>query len=164
MQALAHTQLYETLTLRQAMKKRPGERVKAAGILLMTIDKETTQFLLMRHHNRWDLPKGHCEDGETFRQTALRETEEETGIDSDSISLDPSFSFDLIYPVKYKRWGDQVFEKQVRYFLGKIESKPDLTITEHESAQWFDWAPPHKIQTPTIDPLLNALAQYLHAG
>jgi 8-oxo-dGTP pyrophosphatase MutT (NUDIX family) len=142
------------------MTKRPGERVKAAGILLMTVNKGSRQFLLMRHHDRWDLPKGHCEDGESFRQTALRETEEETGIPDDSISLDSNFSFDLVYPVTYKRWGDQIFEKQVRYFLGYLQSKPELTITEHESAQWFDWNPPHQIQTQTIDPLLAAVAQH----
>ena len=140
------------------MTKRPGERVKAAGILLMTVDKGSRQFLLMRHGDRWDLPKGHCEDGETFRQTALRETEEETGITSVSISLDPGFSFDMVYPVTYKRWGEKVFEKQVRYYLGNIDTKPDLEITEHESAQWFDWNPPHAIQTQTIDPLLAAVA------
>lgn len=143
------------------MTKRPGERVKAAGILLMTVDKGVQQFLLMRHRDRWDLPKGHCDDGESFRQTALRETEEETGIASDSISLDSSFSFDLVYPVTYKRWGDQIFEKQVRYFLGHLKTKPELTITEHESAQWFDWDPPHRIQMQTIDPLLAAVALHV---
>lgn len=142
------------------MKNRTGQRVKAAGILLVTADKGAQQFLLMRHRDRWDLPKGHCEDGESFRQTALRETEEETGIASDSISLDPSFAFDLVYPVTYKRFGDQIFEKQVRYFLGYLEAKPELKITEHESAQWFDWNPPHQIQTQTIDPLLAAVAQH----
>ncbi len=142
------------------MKKRPGERVKAAGILLMTGEPGSRQFLLMRHRDRWDLPKGHCEDGESFRQAALRETEEETGIASDAISLDPSFSFDLVYPVTYKRFGDQIFEKHVRYLLGYLETKPELKITEHESARWFDWNPPHQIQTQTIDPLLAAVAQH----
>ena len=143
------------------MIKSPDTNVKAAGILLMMVDKGAKQFLLMRHRDRWDLPKGHSEDGESFRQTALRETEEETGVMADSISLDSTFTFDLVYPVTYKRWGDRVFQKQVRYFLGLIESKPDLMITEHESAQWFDWNPPHKIQSQTIDPLLAAVARHL---
>lgn len=121
----------------------------------------STQFLLMRHHDRWDLPKGHCEEGESSRQTALRETEEETGIAPQSIAIDPNFCFKLVYPVTYRRWGDQVFEKQVKYFLGYVKEKPALALTEHESAQWFDWSPPHKIQTQTIDPLLAAVAEYL---
>lgn len=143
------------------MKKRPGERVKAAGILVMTTDAEFRQFLLMRHRNRWDLPKGHCEKGESFRETALRETAEETGIAPTSIEIDEAFSFDLVYPVTYKRWGDLVFEKQVRYFLGFIEKKPKLKITEHESAEWFQWSPPHQIQSQAVDPLLAAVAQHL---
>jgi bis(5'-nucleosidyl)-tetraphosphatase len=143
------------------MKKQLGQRIKAAGILLITTVPQTPQFLLMRHRDRWDLPKGHCETGETFLQTALRETEEETGIPAESISLDQSFSFQLIYPVTYKRRGDQVFEKQVQYFLGYIEHIPTLTITEHESAEWIDWNPPHTIQTQTIDPLLSAVAEHL---
>lgn len=143
------------------MAKRPGHKVRAAGILLMTADEAAQQFLLLRHHNRWDLPKGHCEDGESFRETAFRETEEETGIAADLISLDSRFSFDLLYPVTYKRFGDQVFQKQVRYFLGFVETKPELTITEHQTAQWFEWDPPHKIQSQTIDPLLAAVAEHL---
>ncbi len=113
------------------MKKQPGQRVRAAGILLMIATREEPpQFLLMRHRDRWDLPKGHCESGETFIETALRETEEETGIAAETISLDASFSFQLIYPVTYKRWGDQTFEKQVQYFLGYVKKKPTLAITE----------------------------------
>ena len=119
------------------------------------------QFLLLRHRDRWDLPKGHREPGETFLETALRETEEETGVAGDSIELDDGFHFELNYPVRYKRWGDQVFEKQVRYFLGTLEHKPTLLLTEHDSAEWFDWDPPHAIQAETIDPLLAAIAEHL---
>ena len=141
-------------------EKRSGERVKAAGILLMLPSQENIEFLLMRHRHRWDLPKGHCEPGETFRQTALRETEEETGISPAEITLDDNFVFELVYPVTYPRQGDQTFQKQVRYFLGYLREKPKLEISEHESAQWFDWNPPHQIQPQTIDPLLAAVADY----
>jgi len=145
-------------------QKRPGKIVKAAGILLMTPHQNPSDFLLMRHRERWDLPKGHCETNESFVETALRETEEETGISRSAIDLDPDFHFDSIYPVTYKRWGDKVFEKQVRYFLGFVDSIPSLTLTEHESAEWFPWNPPHQIQTQTIDPLLAAVENHLSVG
>ena len=61
----------------------------------------------MRHPDRWDLPKGHCEPGESFLAAAIRETAEETGIAADAITIDRDFYFDLTYPVTYKRWGDQ---------------------------------------------------------
>lgn len=133
---------------------------RAAGILLIT-QTDPLQFLLMRHADRWDLPKGHCEPGESDLQTALRETEEETGIAAASIKLDPEFRFELNYPVQYKRYSDQVFQKTVVYFLGEVECPVTPTLTEHESFQWFDWKPPHHLQAQTIDPLLDAVAQHL---
>ena len=143
------------------MKKKPGQKVLAAGILLMVRSDHSQEFLLMKHRDRWDLPKGHCEQGETFEETALRETEEETGISRSAIRMDSEFNFDLNYQVTYRKHGDNIFEKHVRYFLGWLESKPELTLTEHESAQWFPWDPPHQIQSQTIDPLLNAVATHL---
>ncbi len=127
----------------------------------MTPSIDPAEFLLLRHADRWDLPKGHCENGETFMETALRETEEETGISADIIAVKPEFHFDLVYSVSYKKWGDQIFQKQVRYFLGFVDSKPALTLTEHQSAQWFPWNPPHKIQTQTIDPVLQSIEKHL---
>ena len=127
----------------------------------MLTSEETQHFLLMRHRKRWDLPKGHCEEGESFREAALRETREETGIKSGSITFDPNFQFDLVYPVTYKSWGDHVFEKKVRYFLGYLDKRPKLKLTEHESAEWLPWDPPHLIQSQTVDPLLAAVAEHL---
>ena len=143
------------------MKKLPGQRVTAAGILLVTQIDESPVFLLLRHADRWDLPKGHCDEGESFKQTALRETEEETGIPSESIEIDPSFQFELFYSVCYPESGEQTFAKQVRYFLGRLQNKPDLTLTEHESAHWHAWNPPHQIQAQTIDPLLAAVEKHV---
>ena len=133
---------------------------RAAGMLLLT-RSTPKQFLLMRHHDRWDLPKGHCDPGESDLETALRETEEETGIAPDSIRLDSEFRFELTYPVRYKRHGDQVFQKTVVYLLGEIQSAVEPKLTEHPSYQWFLWNPPHEIQTQTIDPLLHAVEQHL---
>ncbi|MCA9138639.1 MAG: NUDIX domain-containing protein [Planctomycetales bacterium] len=142
-------------------KSDKSPTTRAAGILLVT-RTEPRQFLLMRHIDRWDLPKGHCDRGETDLQTALRETEEETGIPSESITIDPDFRFQLSYPTTYKRYGDQVFQKTVVYFLGEIESAVTPTLTEHQAFHWFAWEPPHEIQTQTIDPLLEAVANHYH--
>jgi bis(5'-nucleosidyl)-tetraphosphatase len=148
------------------MKISPRKRVTAAGILLMTGIPNSVEFLLMRHPTRWDLPKGHCEAGESFLETALRETEEETGIPANTIEIDPRFEFDLIYQVQYAQTGDQLLDKQVRYFLGFLDQKPELILTEHSSAAWYLWRPPHKIQTQTIDPLLDSIARHFdqHGG
>lgn len=119
------------------------------------------QFLLMRHADRWDLPKGHCDGDETFLETALRETEEETGLTSDQVEIVPEFRFELCYPVQYRRHKGKVFQKQVVYFLGYVDSTFTPTLTEHESFDWFGWQPPHRIQEQTIDPLLAAIETFL---
>jgi 8-oxo-dGTP pyrophosphatase MutT (NUDIX family) len=131
----------------------------AAGVLLLS-RKEPHQFLLMRHHNRWDLPKGHAEKGEHPRETALREMNEETGIEPDNVMLDNDFEYVLEYIVQYA--GDsRQFLKRVHYFLGWVDSPTLVQCTEHQSSQWFRWQPPHQIQAQTIDPLLAAVAKHL---
>jgi 8-oxo-dGTP pyrophosphatase MutT (NUDIX family) len=161
--------------------------VRAAGVLLYydvnsdskqggtnMADPSERRFLLMRHVKRcnlpngrgdlpkarWDLPKGHCDGKESFRETALREMEEETGITRSQVTLDPEFCFQLRYPVTYRRSGDQVFQKHVCYFLGRLSQKMPVHETEHDSHRWFAWNPPHKIQAETIDPLLSAIADH----
>ena len=51
--------------------------VNAAGGLV-TNDKG--EFLLIRRSGLWDLPKGHQDLGEPLEKTAVREVEEETGL------------------------------------------------------------------------------------
>lgn len=51
--------------------------VNAAGGLVTNTKGE---FLLIRRSGLWDLPKGHQEPGEDLETTALREVEEETGL------------------------------------------------------------------------------------
>ena len=137
--------------------------VDAAGLLLMTPDKggrQPDQFLLLRHRDRWDLPKGHCEPGETLLETALRETEEETGIKRSQIQVVDGFRFSLEYPVSYGAPQHTQFIKRVCYFLGWLQAPCEVQCTEHEDFAWFAWAPPHKIQAQTIDPLLDAADKY----
>lgn len=138
------------------MGKKP---VVAAGVLLIT-ESSPRQFLLMRHPDRWDLPKGHAEAGETPRETALREMAEETGLEPGQVRLDPNFEYVIEYPVRY-RAADEPRQKRVFYFLGWVAEPHAIVCTEHDSHEWFSWHPPHEIQSQTIDPLLGAVAEYL---
>lgn len=40
-----------------------------------------------QHNNSWSLPKGHVEEGETHLEAALREIQEETGINKNDLTL-----------------------------------------------------------------------------
>ncbi len=57
--------------------KRRMRWVRAAGGIVVD---DSGDMLLIRRNNRWDLPKGKVEAGETLIQAALREVEEESGI------------------------------------------------------------------------------------
>jgi bis(5'-nucleosidyl)-tetraphosphatase len=75
-------------------------------------------FLLMKHPHRWDLPKGHVDEGETELQCALRELAEETGITEQDIEVDPDFRFENRYLVNEKRYGGEgSIEKTLYVFL-----------------------------------------------
>jgi 8-oxo-dGTP pyrophosphatase MutT (NUDIX family) len=57
----------------------------SAGGLVVQVNGGSAEVALIARHNRagrleWCLPKGHPEDGETLQETAVREVEEETGI------------------------------------------------------------------------------------
>jgi 8-oxo-dGTP pyrophosphatase MutT (NUDIX family) len=51
--------------------------VEAAGGV---VENESGEVVMIRRNERWDLPKGHREKGETMEQCAAREAEEETGV------------------------------------------------------------------------------------
>jgi len=136
---------------------------KACGVVVFR-DDPVRSFLLMVHPLRWDLPKGHLEDGESELQCALRELHEETGIQADDITIDPDFRFVTQYPVRYKKkHGGELCEKTLVIFLGWLQRPVTIQISEHENHQWIAWNPPHKIQRETIDLLLEEVGRHLAA-
>lgn len=141
------------------------EKVKSCGFLIYRDDTDNNNktkrtFLLMRHADRWDLPKGHVDPGEKKKQCALRELEEETGITLADIKIDPDFKFKEKYIVSNKRDPAQSKKKTLTIYLAKLTRPVDIVLTEHIGFEWLDWAPPHTIQTNSIDPLLKQLAQH----
>lgn len=135
-------------------------QVKSCGFLLLRQEPERS-FLLMRHPTRWDLPKGHVEQGESELQCAYRELYEETGIKEDDLECDENFRFTLEYPVVDQQDAEETAHKTLVIFLGWLRHSVSIEVTEHESYQWFRWEPPHEVQPQTIDPLLSAVETFL---
>lgn len=137
-----------------------SEIVEAAGFVLFT-KADPPEFLLMQHADRWDLPKGHAEQGEDILTTALRETEEETGLSRQEIVVDPDFQWVTEYDVVGKKRGD--YRKRVYYFLGFVDQPFEIELTEHVGYRWFKWPLNGSIQPQTIDPLLEHVSRHLKA-
>lgn len=137
--------------------------LKSCGVLIVR-GEPVQQFLLMRHADRWDLPKGHVDPGETDRECALRELVEETGIAERDLVLDPDFRFQQQYLVCNQRTGGEPRLKTLVVFLGRLAREVPIVVTEHLGYEWFDWEPPHAIQAQTIDPLLACLAEHLQSA
>jgi bis(5'-nucleosidyl)-tetraphosphatase len=133
---------------------------RACGVLVFR-KKPELSFLLMKHPNRLDLPKGHMDEGETELQSALRELKEETGIRRGDIDLDPDFKFTIQYTVNYKKkFGGQSALKTVVIFLGLLNRDVRIKVSEHPDYRWITWSPPHAIQAQTIDPLLAEVERH----
>lgn len=68
------------------VKRRPAisEVVReptAGGIIFRRSEKQEIEILLIQDaKNRWTIPKGHIEEGESAKETAEREIREETGL------------------------------------------------------------------------------------
>src|SRR5215510_1560913 len=120
---------------------------KSCGFLIVRGDA-AREFLLMRHVDRWDLPKGHVDPGETEIECALRELREETGIAADDIEVISGFRFTHHYPVRGKHDG-RLYDKTLVVFLARLLRDVPIQPTEHGGHQWFPWQPPHRIQERT---------------
>jgi 8-oxo-dGTP pyrophosphatase MutT (NUDIX family) len=84
---------------------------------------------------RWQLPKGHIEEGETSPQTAVREVREETGVTGRVVTQLPGVEY------WYVERGLRRIHKTVDYFLLDYVSgdAADFDPQEVSGASWFSW-------------------------
>ena len=108
------------------------KREKSCGAVVYRYEKNTLCLLLLRHlhGDHWSFPKGHVEENETERQTALREVFEETGL---RVSLHDGFRQVVEYSPKPGA------TKQVVYFLGHTDNvRYVLQVEEISEIRWID--------------------------
>lgn len=106
------------------------KEVDAAGGL---VANRRGDFLLINRNGLWDLPKGHREAGEDVAETALREVQEETGVDQLELG-----SLICITDHCYYRGG--IWHLKHTYWYNMLYTNPvDLTPQREEDITKAAW-------------------------
>lgn len=107
------------------------------------IDPSTKKILLVKHKkfNRWVQPGGHVEENETFEETALRETYEETQIKVTLIGEHFPRENDFIRPLGIqKNYGTIPGDTHIDVIYAAIPNKESIIeydCNESTGAKWF---------------------------
>lgn len=110
--------IIEASSEKELLKKLPDHRlIEAAGGIV----ELNGAYLFIRRHGLWDIPKGKLDEGESPEIAAIREVEEECGLDSPQIK-------DYITTTwhTYEHLGKKVLKKNYWYWLVCSESNPKL--------------------------------------
>jgi 8-oxo-dGTP pyrophosphatase MutT (NUDIX family) len=125
--------------------------IEAAGGL---IRNQQNHYLFIYRNGKWDLPKGKLDKGETPRKAAVRECEEECGINKLKIisPLDPTFH---IYEMK----GKLILKKTHWYrmdslFEGKLIPQKEEGITK---VVWADAEGIKRVKKNTFMNIIDVL-------
>ena len=111
------------------MKMIEFKREKSCGGIVYKVVENELFFLLLKHNKgHWSFPKGHMEEGETERETALREIKEETGLD---VKLDDDYFYKITYSPKKNVLKDVVY-----FIATPLTNEITMQYSEIEEIIW----------------------------
>lgn len=108
---------------------------RSAGIVLFRQMNAHREYLVLHYPGgHFDLPKGHLEEGETEREAAIRELEEETTIKN--IVWIEGYRNKIHYT--YSKMG-KPSTKEVTFFLARTVQKKVELSHEHQGFIWLPY-------------------------
>ena len=118
----------------------------SGGIVFYVENEKDYKFLLLKHKNgdHWDLPKGHTEEGETLKETALREIIEETGIQKENLRFIKNLNHKNVYEFQLENF---IIQKTVYLFLFESKISKIFLSDEHSDFSWVPFQQVFKILT-----------------
>jgi bis(5'-nucleosidyl)-tetraphosphatase len=112
------------------------DRVKSCGSVVFRKNKQIEYLLLqtgsVEHPGFWDFSKGEVDNGETEKETALRELREETGITE--ARFVEGFREEISY---FYRHEDKTIMKTAVFFLVETASSEVEISWEHVAFEWL---------------------------
>lgn len=105
----------------------------AYGIVPLTKKGGVWHVLLVKHHSgdHWGFPKGHPNEGETPKETAIRELHEETGLTLKRFLTEA----EITEKYQFIRKGIPV-SKSVTYFIAEVSGDIFLQFEELCGGKW----------------------------
>lgn len=124
---------------------------KSCGAVIYRRINGGLEFLAVESkvNGHWGFPKGHVEDGESEKETAIREVLEETGL---NITLVEGFRTKIEYSLS------EDIRKEVIFFIGQT-SEEDIIIQEEEIGEyrWLNYN--EMVELLTFDSNRNVLKE-----
>lgn len=121
----------------------------------MVLLEEKNEFLFIERNGLWDLPKGKVEKNETIEQAAVREIEEECGIEQPMINHLLGYTYHT-----YEFKGVSVLKKNWWFVLHYSGSKKVTPQTEEGISQvvWLKKKQWGKVLENTYPSIVQVLA------
>lgn len=99
---------------------------------------QSHQILFIFKNGRWDLPKGHLEEGNSSKETALIEISEETGLPKKNLTV-----LKKLIPTHYhKRVQGEMIVKKTIWYLVEFNGNMDMPLIPDKNegiteCRWF---------------------------
>lgn len=113
------------------------DEISCGGVPVYIAKSEEPLYLLVQHFGPfkyWAFPKGRQREGETYKETAIREIREETG--QNNFKIIKRLISDSIY---FPKRGNKTIVKKVVFFLVRFFSKDIKLSPEHINWHWANF-------------------------